>query len=98
MDCYFSPQVFTDGYTNKLIACMHRDDVETKRDVVLVRIYGPGTDQMIDRNQERQCMVAFHRIGCAAPLYGRFRNGIVYGYSPGIVITLGLVHQPNVKR
>jgi len=89
--------VFTDGYTNKLIACIHKSDLETKKDVVLVRIYGPGTDRMIDRNQERQSMAIFHRMGCAAPLYGRFRNGIIYGFSPGVVVTLDLVHQPNVR-
>lgn len=89
--------VFTDGYTNKLIACTHKNDLETKNDVVLVRIYGPGTDRMIDRDQERLSMAVFHRMGFAAPLYGRFRNGIVYGYSPGVVVTLKLVHQPHVR-
>ena len=77
---------------------MHKDDVDTKNDVVLVRIYGRGTSLMINRDQERTSMVIFNKIGCAAPLYCRFNNGIAYGYTPGIVLNIDLVHRKNIQK
>lgn len=44
-------QIFTDGITNKLIACQLNTDPDSKN-IVLVRIYGNKTDLLIDRNAE----------------------------------------------
>lgn len=45
-------QTFTDGITNKLVACQFGEDSSHGDNVVLVRIYGNKTDLLIDRNAE----------------------------------------------
>ena len=87
-------QVFTAGFTNKLIGCSSMPDGE----VILVRIYGNRTDLLIDRDRERNSMLVLHSVGCAAPLYCRFDNGIVYGYLPGVVLDVNLARKPLVQR
>jgi len=89
--CYV--QVFTAGYTNKLIGCSVSPD-----EVVLVRIYGHRTDLLIDRDKERNSMMILHSVGCAAPLYCRFDNGLAYGYLPGVVLDVDLARKPIVRR
>lgn len=44
-------QLFTDGITNKLVACQLNTSNDDK-DIVLVRIYGNKTDLLIDRKAE----------------------------------------------
>lgn len=46
--------MFTNGITNKLVACSCKTGAELKDgdDVVLVRIYGAKTDLLIDRKAE----------------------------------------------
>lgn len=45
-------QLFTDGITNKLVACHLSKDISESDDIVLVRIYGNKTDLLIDRTAE----------------------------------------------
>ena len=92
------PQVFTEGYTNKLIGCMRKDDVDSKRDVILVRVYGRGSELLIDRDRERWSMMLLHSIGSAATLYCRFSNGIAYGYTTGSVLSYRLAMDPAIQR
>lgn len=49
-------QVFTDGITNKLIGCFNS---ECSSDVILVRVYGPNTDLLIDRRAETETIKVF---------------------------------------
>lgn len=44
-------QLFTDGITNKLVACQLQESCKDE-DIILVRIYGNKTDLLIDRNAE----------------------------------------------
>jgi len=46
--------MFTDGITNKLVACSYKngDVLKDGDDVVLVRVYGAKTDLLIDRQAE----------------------------------------------
>ena len=41
-------QVFTAGITNKLVGCRQQDDLQWS-DMVLIRIYGAGSELLIDR-------------------------------------------------
>jgi len=91
-------EVFTEGYSNQLVGCTHKDDVGQKEDVVLARIYGEGSEQFIDRENEKFCMMLFHSVGSAAPLYCAFRNGIMYGYTPGSVINYTLAQDMHIQR
>ena len=90
-------QVFTEGYTNTLIGCRLREDA-SREDVVLIRIYGRGTEVMIDRDQERNAMAALHRVGLGSPVYCQFDNGIAYGFQPGHMLNPDSVRQPHMQR
>ena len=74
-------KVFVDGFTNKLVALYQEDG--PKDDVVLMRINGPGTEKIIDRDAELISTHVLHRAGLAAPVYVQFDNGTCYGYQPG---------------
>mgnify|MGYP003334854025 CR=1 FL=1 len=67
-------RVFTDGITNKLVGAWHGD---SREDTVLVRVYGLGTEKIIDRNMEMVNMMAYQRLG-GSKLYATFNNGICY--------------------
>ena len=69
-----------------------------KKDVVLVRIYGEGSDLMIDRDLEMLNMMILHAAGCAKQLYGKFNNGILYGYVPGKCVDAETVRDPIITK
>jgi len=50
---------------------------------VLVRIYGNQTELLIDRDGELKNLTCIHANGFAAPMYGYFANGFIYGFHPG---------------
>lgn len=74
---------FTDGITNKLF----KFGSESSKGTVLLRIYGQNTELMIDREQELLVLISLSPHGLVQPVYGRFTNGIVYGFQPGTVFT-----------
>ncbi|RHZ47949.1 hypothetical protein Glove_564g24 [Diversispora epigaea] len=81
-----------EGITNMLIKCTNKRSQESS---VLIRTYGNKTDVIIDRNQEVMNQVALSKLGLAAPLYGRFNNGLVYGFIPGHVFTVEDMKDPH---
>ncbi|ESO03956.1 hypothetical protein HELRODRAFT_79532 [Helobdella robusta] len=101
-----SCQVFKDGLTNKLVACINKgskncDNGELKlseENVILVRIHGSGSDLVIDREDELLSMLALHSLECSRPLYGKFNNGIVYGFASGVVLNQQHIHDFDVQR
>lgn len=86
-------KTFTDGYTNKLIRCSVNPD-----DVVLVRIYGKKSELTINREREIKAVVVLHSNDCAAPIFCRFENGLVYGFVAGTMVNLDLAQKPTVQR
>jgi ethanolamine kinase len=74
-------QVCTEGLTNKLVK------VQYKNSIVLVRIYGKGTDLLIDRQQELQNLIRLSQLGFCPGVYGNFTNGMVYGYVHGDIFS-----------
>lgn len=50
-----------------------------------MRAYGNGTDVIIDRDREAASHGLLSERGMAPPLLGRFQNGLLYGFIPGIV-------------
>jgi ethanolamine kinase len=68
----------TGGITNALLrlsAPGHND--------VLVRIYGPETDRVIDRERENRLFARLSANGFAPPYLSRFENGRVEGFLEG---------------
>lgn len=89
-------KTFTDGITNKLVGCYCESGPAD--DLVLIRIYGKNTELLIDRRAEVATMKRLALIGCAAPLYATFRNGICYGYVPGVTLDEDSVRDETVRR
>jgi ethanolamine kinase len=53
------------------------------RKIVLLRIFGNSTDQIINREREKRVNFAVEKTGFGAKQYGYFRNGFVYGFFEG---------------
>ncbi|KAL6047595.1 Ethanolamine kinase [Balamuthia mandrillaris] len=84
---------FTDGITNKLFKVIGEVETEEeagdactrrRRRAVLVRVYGKNTEVLIDRDRELRTLVLLAEAGFSPPLYGRFLNGMCYGYVDGV--------------
>lgn len=71
-------EAFKEGITNKLVKC-----VCSNGNVVLIRIYGQKSELIIDRLAELSNLKTLAMCGLAAPVYGKFRNGLVYGFVEG---------------
>ncbi|KAF3940291.1 hypothetical protein ABW19_dt0200176 [Dactylella cylindrospora] len=85
---------FTDGITNTLLKCVHRNvtiDSKTGQEKVtidemesaLLRAYGKGTNVLIDRGRECQNHFYLAQHSLAPPLLARFNNGLIYRFVPG---------------
>ncbi|KAG6439749.1 hypothetical protein O3G_MSEX001045, partial [Manduca sexta] len=82
-------KMFTDGITNKLVACTldnSNNDQSSEDEIVLVRIYGNKTDLLIDRNAELRNIKTLNVLGLAPKVYGVFENGLAYQYYPGVTL------------
>ena len=73
-------EVCKDGITNKLIKCKCVDRV------LLIRIYGRKSELLIDRLAELSNLKMLAEFELAEPVYGKFRNGLVYGYVVGTAL------------
>ncbi|KFR09606.1 Ethanolamine kinase 2, partial [Opisthocomus hoazin] len=88
-------QLFTDGITNKLVAC-YTD--EGMADAVLVRVYGRKTELFVDRETELRNFQVLRAHGCAPDLYCAFQNGLCYQFLPGIALGPSHVRDPHIFR
>lgn len=88
-----------DGTTNKLVRVSVRKGVSSGSlpRTVLIRTYGIGTEYLIDREQELVNLVALSRLNLAPPVYGRFHNGIVYGFVNGRVVGVDELRDPHIS-
>lgn len=43
-------------------------------------------------------MALLHQHGCAAPVYGTFENGVIYGYIPGRVAEFEEIRDPHIAE
>ncbi|XP_075030626.1 ethanolamine kinase 2 isoform X2 [Calonectris borealis] len=88
-------KLFTDGITNKLVAC-YTD--EGMADAVLVRVYGRKTELFVDRETELRNFQVLRAHGCAPDLYCAFQNGLCYQFLPGIALGPDHVRNPHIFR
>lgn len=86
-------KLFTDGITNKLLACYVED---MKKDVVLVRVYGNKTELFVDRDNEVKSFLVLHAHDCAPELYCTFNNGLCYAYMHGTALDPDHVRDPKI--
>uniref|UniRef100_A0A8B9RUT3 ethanolamine kinase n=3 Tax=Accipitrinae TaxID=8955 RepID=A0A8B9RUT3_9AVES len=94
-ELFLSFQLFTDGITNKLVAC-YTD--EGMADAVLVRVYGRKTELFVDRETELRNFQVLRAHGCAPDLYCAFQNGLCYQFLPGIALGPDHVRDPHIFR
>ncbi|KAM6219094.1 ethanolamine kinase 2 isoform 2-T2 [Rhynchocyon petersi] len=86
---------FTDGMTNKLVACYVDEDMQ---DCVLVRVYGERTELLVDRQNEVRSFQLLQEHGCAPKLYCTFQNGLCYEYMPGMALGPEHIGEPRLFR
>ena len=84
---------FTDGITNKLVGFWQG---ESREDTVLIRIYGEGTDRIIDRKVEVENMLKLQSMGLGAKLYATFTNGLCYEFIHGELLDQTSMLDPKV--
>ena len=65
----------TGGITNTLYRVTLQDDAPYSLPAVLVRIFGPSTDQVIDRLTETRLVCELSRSKAGVRIYGHFANG-----------------------
>ncbi|KAJ1074687.1 hypothetical protein K5549_014959 [Capra hircus] len=86
---------FTDGITNKLVACYVEEDMQ---DCVLVRVYGERTELLVDRESEVRNFQLLRAHGCAPKLYCTFQNGLCYEYMRGVALGPEHIREPRLFR
>ncbi|XP_077809473.1 ethanolamine kinase 2 isoform X4 [Macaca mulatta] len=84
---------FTDGITNKLVACYVEEDMQ---DCVLVRVYGERTELLVDRENEVRNFQLLRAHGCAPRLYCTFQNGLCYEYMQGVALGPEHIREPRL--
>lgn len=67
----------TGGITNMLLSCTHEEET------LLMRVYGQGTNLIIDRHREFVSHLVLNSLHLAPPIHARFSNGLIYGFFPG---------------
>ncbi|XP_054357600.1 ethanolamine kinase 2 isoform X4 [Pongo pygmaeus] len=84
---------FTDGITNKLVACYVDEDMQ---DCVLVRVYGERTELLVDRENEVRNFQLLRAHSCAPKLYCTFQNGLCYEYMQGVALGPEHIREPRL--
>ena len=77
---------------------MYRYQMMTQLLVVLSRVYGLGTEAIIDREAELENMEQLARLGEGSQLFAAFNNGIAYQFLPGQLLTPDMTQDPTVFR
>nr|GLL45229.1 probable ethanolamine kinase [Ipomoea trifida] len=78
-DSHFSVDTLSGGITNLLLKVSVREENgETVN--LTVRLFGPNTDYVIDRERELQAIQYLSAAGFGAKLFGVFKNGMVQSF------------------
>ncbi|GMT35778.1 hypothetical protein PFISCL1PPCAC_27075 [Pristionchus fissidentatus] len=88
-------EVFTNGITNKIFSICSKED---RTDRLVYRVFGHGTDRIIDRIKELEQWQKLASVGLAAKIIGRFHNGIVCEYLPGDPLLLQQLQWADVQH
>ena len=93
-------KVFDTGVTNILVAIFNKEKGlrESREDVVLVRVNGAKTENIVDRDDEVVFYQTLNRAGFCPPLYARLKNGLCYGFFPGRQLSLAEAREWKMCR
>jgi ethanolamine kinase len=64
----------------------------------MIRVYGLGTEAIIDRSAELENMQQLAQLGEGSQLFAAFNNGIAYEFVPGQLLTQQMTQDPAVYR
>ncbi|KAI6187770.1 hypothetical protein M3Y98_00280700 [Aphelenchoides besseyi] len=85
---------YTNGITNAVICVESPDDLEK----LVVRIYGTGTENIIDRKTEMKYFEVLSNYEIAPAVHAYFKNGFVCGFLPGEPLNVTQVRNPKVVQ
>uniref|UniRef100_A0A0N4ZTS7 ethanolamine kinase n=1 Tax=Parastrongyloides trichosuri TaxID=131310 RepID=A0A0N4ZTS7_PARTI len=89
---------FTNGITNKIIGVSINNSSELSPSKLIFRIFGKNTENFIDRDTELNNFQILNSVGLAAPVYGKFKNGIIVGYLDGETLTINNVRDKIMSK
>ncbi|XP_024364257.1 probable ethanolamine kinase [Physcomitrium patens] len=79
-DSNISVMKISGGITNMLLKAEVEGENEDKLPPVTVRVFGPNTDAVIDRDRELQALTYLSSAGFGAKLLGVFGNGMIQSF------------------
>lgn len=88
-----SVEVIKGGTTNSIFCCRLGGDV-----CILVRVFGEGTEALIDRKREAVCFRAVGQSGLGPKLLGEFDNGRVEEFVPSRTLRAVELRHPRLSR
>ncbi|MCO5547600.1 hypothetical protein L7F22_001051 [Adiantum nelumboides] len=94
-DDQFSVSEVSGGITNLLLKASNKA-IKGEGDSVTVRIFGPNTEEVIDRNRELQVVRPLSDAGFGAKLLGVFQNGMVQSFIDARTLTSPEMTTPSL--
>lgn len=85
------------GMTNQLF-CIKTSQEDCVHKAVVVRIYGEGTGDLIDRENELWVQSEIGSLGLSAKVLARFDNGLILEHLPGGSLDPFLVRDPKTSE
>lgn len=86
----------TGGITNMLLSCNYADPTTHFNHTVLMRVYGQGTNLIIDRHREFVSHLVLNSLHLAPTIHARFANGLIYGFLPGRSLEYNELKHPKL--
>lgn len=93
-DSLFSVERVSGGITNLLLKVSVKK--EDKESSITVRLYGPNTDYVINRQRELQAIKYLSAAGFGAKLLGGFGNGMVQSFINARTLAPSDMRQPKI--
>ncbi|XP_009611033.1 probable ethanolamine kinase [Nicotiana tomentosiformis] len=94
-DSHFSVETVSGGITNLLLKVSVRED-EGKNVNMTIRLYGPNTEYVINRERELQAIQYLSAAGFGAKLLGVFGNGMVQSFIDARTLTPSDMRNPKL--
>ncbi|CAN7011831.1 hypothetical protein Bca4012_030395 [Brassica carinata] len=95
-DSLFSVERVSGGITNLLLKVSVKEEEEDKESSITVRLYGPNTDYVINRQRELQAIKYLSAAGFGAKLLGGFGNGMVQSFIKARTLAPSDMRQPKI--
>ncbi|KAI9704506.1 MAG: hypothetical protein M1820_005580 [Bogoriella megaspora] len=80
-------KTFTQGITNIMMQAKKSrpgaTDAQIEAQSVIVRVFGEGTEKLVDRERELTNHTIFADYGLAPEILAQFKNGLIYRFTPG---------------